>query len=73
MDLIPLLARLEALAAENARLRLLTEQAESLQRDDRDARLRLEADLKTPQERLKAVENPRNRRFFRRKISADVA
>jgi hypothetical protein len=66
-DLGPLLDRLERLVAENARLRLLTEQAESLQATDREDRFRLEAELKTARERIAELEaQPRRRRWFRR-------
>lgn len=58
-----LLDRLERLVAENARLRLLTEQAESLQGREREDRLRLEAEVKELRARVEAV--PR-RRWWRR-------
>lgn len=62
LELVPLLDRLERLVAENARLRLLTEQAESLQESERDARLRLEAEVKE----LRAQLESRPRRWWRR-------
>lgn len=64
----PLIARLEQLAAENARLRLLTEQAESLHERERDDRLRLEAELKAATARLAELdERPRRHWWQRRK------
>lgn len=68
LDLVPVLDRLERLVADNARLRLLTEQAESLQESERAARLRLEAEVKELRERLLVAER-RRRRWWRRSQS----
>ena len=64
VDLSPLLDRLERLVSENARLRMISERAESLENGERAERLRLEAELKAAREQLAALERPR-RRWFR--------
>jgi excisionase family DNA binding protein len=58
-DIAPLIQRLEQLAAENMRLRLLTEQTES-----GDEELRNE--LHQARARIKQLESARRKRWFRR-------
>lgn len=59
--LAPLLDRLERLVAENARLKLITERAESLENSERDERIRLEAELKAARARIAELETRRKR------------
>lgn len=64
-----LLDRLERLVADNARLRLLTQQAESLQTGEREERLRLEAEVKELRDRLEVA--ARRRSWWRRARHAE--
>jgi len=65
LDIAPLLKRLEELAAENGKLRLLSERAESLEGSEREVRIQLEAELLAAKQRIAELENKSS--WWRRK------
>jgi hypothetical protein len=67
LDLAPVIERLEQLAAENGKLRVLCERSESLEDSERDKRIQLEAELLAARQKIEELQTSSKLWWKRRK------